>query len=399
MRTEVYDAAVTGHWDGQFDEPRFQQWVEGLRAALRGPSVTLGLVFMSPAYAAQSSQVLEILRVHGRVGLLAGCSGARLIAGGMEIEEQAGVVVGLYHLPGAELKATHFVQSQVEEANGPAYWHLETGVTPDQSHGWLVFADPFTLDPEAWLANWDEAYHPAPILGGLASGDPGSSQTQVYLDGEVYTEGAVAVSFGGAVRLESVVSQACTPIGETWTITKAEGHYIHRIGNRPAYQVLLDTFNALPQEQQQRAAHGNVFVGLVINEYQDEFHRGDFLIRNLLGGDPNSGILSVGARPRTGQSLQFQCRDPNAATEDMVALLARTRRRLSGALVYGGCLCSCHGRGKHLFGVRNHDAALAQRHLGPLALTGFFCNGEIGPVGGRSFVHGYTASLALFVAR
>jgi len=398
MRMELHEFAVTGHWYEEFCEPRFVRWTESLRAALKRPSVTLGLVFLSPAYFCQASQVLEILRVHGQVGLLAGCSSGRLIAGGEEIEERGGVVVGLYHLPGAELKAVHLVQTQVAEANGPAYWHAETGVLPDQSHGWLVFADPFTLDSETWLRGWGEAYRTARAFGGLASGVEGGTETQVYLGGQVHREGAVAISFGGQVRLEGLLSQACTPIGQAWTITKAEGNYIHRIGNQPAFQVLVDTFNGLSQDQQRRAGE-RLFVGLVADEYQEEFRRGDFLIRNLIGGDRDSGVLLVGARPRTGQSLQFQCTDAEAGTQDMVTLLARTRKRVGTASVYGGCLCSCNGRGRGLFGVRNHDATLAQRYLGPLALTGFFCNGEIGPVHNRSFVHGYSASLALFVAR
>ena len=198
------------------------------------------------------------------------------------------------------------------------------------------------------------------------------------------------------MRVASVISQGCTPIGETWTITKAEQNIIHQIGNRPAYQVLLETFNSLPLEEQSKA-RGNLFVGLVVNEYLEEFHRGDFLIRNLIGADPKSGSIAVGAWPRPGQTMQFQRRDARAATEDMVALLERTQRSLNGGRIYGGCLCSCNGRGYRLFGYRNHDADLVQSRLGPLGLSGFFCNGEIGPVGERNFLHGYTASLALFL--
>jgi len=203
---------------------------------------------------------------------------------------------------------------------------------------------------------------------------------------------------GGAVEVEAVVSQACTPIGEPWTITKVEGNLIHQIGNRPAYQVLADTFGRLPKDQQERA-RGNLFVGLVTNEYKEEFHRGDFLIRSLLGGDPKTGVLAVGARPRAGQSVQFQCRDAASATEDLTGLLEGARRKGGGGRILGACLCSCLGRGERLFGVPHHDAVLIQRLLGPVGLTGFFCNGEIGPVGGRSYLHGYTAALGLFVAK
>jgi len=150
---------------------------------------------------------------------------------------------------------------------------------------------------------------------------------------------------------------------------------------------------------EQKKARGNLFIGLVVNEYAEEFHRGDFLVRNLLGGDPNTGILAVGALPRAGQTMQFQRRDAAAANEDMNELLARAKNKLGDKQIYGGCLCSCNGRSSHLFGKPNHDAQTVQQQLGPFGLAGFFCNGEIGPVGQKNFLHGYTASLALFVKK
>ena len=390
--------SVAAHWSGDFDEAALRAWVENLRAGLRAPQVSLGLLFLSPRLFPHAEQILEILRVHGRIPLLAGCSSTSLIADGQEVEENAGLALGLYSLPGVELTAYHFTQGQVEEANGPGYWQMETGVDADKTNGWLVFADPFHLDSESWLRTWNEAYAPLPVLGGLASGDPSSQQTQIYLNGEVFTEGGVAISVAGAVKLQGIISQGCEPIGETWTLTRVDGQFIHEIGNRPAYEVLTETFNALSAEDQ-RKSRGNLLIGLVVNEYLEDFHRGDFLVRQLLGADPRSGGIAVGAMPRTGQTVQFQRRDARAATEDMQALLTRARNQLAGATVYGGCLCSCNGRGHNLFGTPNHDAQMIQKQLGPLGLSGFFCNGEIGPVGELNFLHGYTASLALFVKK
>ena len=387
--------SIAAHWSDSFDEFGLQKWAEQLRGQLSAQP-SLGLVFMSPKFFPQAKQVLEILQVHARVPLLAGCSSQGLIVGNEELEDNAGLTLGLYALPGADLKAFHFTQSQVEEANGPGYWRMETGIEPAQTHGWLVFVDPFHMDSEAWLRSWNGAYAPLPVLGGLASGNFQEQLTQVYLNGEVYEEGGVAVSVGGAVRLQGMTSQGCTPIGETWTLTKVDQNVIHEIGNRPAYEVLAETFNQLTPEEQ-RKARGNLFIGLVVNEYLEEFHRGDFLIRNLLGADPRSGSIAVGALPRMGQTVQFQKQSADAATEDLEELLARTKGELGDAVVYGGCLCCCNGRGRHLFGRSNHDAQLVQERLGPLGLTGFFCNGEIGPVGQKNFLHGYTASLALFV--
>ncbi len=390
--------SIAAHWAGGFDEAGLRQWAQELRAQLLAPQVSLGLVFMSPKFFPFAKTALEILRVHARIPLLAGCSSTGLVAGAQELEGATGLVLALYSLPDAELKGFRFTQEQVEAANGPDYWHEETGVEPAHTNGWLVFIDPFHLDAESWVGSWNLAYAPHPALGGLASGIFNQQTAQVYLNGDVFEEGGVAISVGGDVQLTGVISQGCTPIGETWTLTRVEKNLIHHIGNRPAYAVLAETFQKLPPEEQ-RKAQGNLFIGLVVNEYLEDFHRGDFLVRNLLGGDPHSGVLAVGTLPRAGQTMQFQRRDADAATEDMNELLTRAKNQIRGATIYGGCLCCCNGRGKHLFGRPNHDAEMVQERLGPNGVSGFFCNGEIGPVGEKNFLHGYTASLALFVKK
>jgi small ligand-binding sensory domain FIST len=390
--------AATSHFNGPFNENAIETWAAHTRTQLPAPRVSLGIVFMTPHFFPHANQILEILRVRAQIPLLVGCSSASLIADHQELENTEGIVLGLYAFPNAHLRAARFTQDQLAEPATPTSWHRLTGIDPTDTGGWLVFADPFHLDAELWLQQWNAAYAPIPILGGLASGAPGQSLSQVYLDGDVFEDGGVAVSFGGNVRLASLISQGCTPIGQTWTITRAEQNLIHEIANRPAYLVLAETIQSLPPEEQQRI-QGNLFVGLVFNEYRDHFGRGDFLIRNLLGFDPRSGTLAVGAYPRPGQTLQFQRRDPATATEDLAALLTQTRQQLAGTRIYGACLCSCNGRGQGLFSIPNHDASLVQQQLGPIPLTGFFCNGEIGPVGDRNYLHGYTASLALFVDR
>jgi small ligand-binding sensory domain FIST len=393
-----HDYAVTGHWAQPFDDDAMRDWATNLRKQLRASHVSLCLLIMTPDYFENATLILELLRVHAQIPLLVGCSSTSLVVGSAEIEDKRGLVLALYSLPGAKLRAVRFTQEQVEEATSPAYWHMETGITPEQVNGWLTFADPFHLDAESWLRGWNEAYAPKPILGGLASGDMNAQTTQVYLDGDVFDEGGVALAVGGAVDLRSVISQGCTPIGETWTITKAEENFIHEIGNRPAYQVLAETFETLPKADQEKA-RGNLFIGLVVNEYLEDFHRGDFLVRNILGGDPASGSLAVGAFPRLGQTIQFQRRDATAASQDLHVLLDRLKEQIGDRPIYGACLCCCNGRGHRLFGDASHDAGLIQEKLGPLELTGFFCNGEIGPIGDKNFLHGYTASLALFTAK
>src|SRR6202789_3232534 len=296
--------SVAAYWQGDFDENGLRAWAEKLRAKLGERTVSLGLVFMSPKFFPHAQATLEILRLHSRIPLLAGCSSTSLVAGAKEIENATGIVLALYSLPGAELKGFRFTQEQVQEADGQNYWPTESGVAQNKSNGWLAFIDPFHLDAESWIRSWNESFAPLPTFGGLASGIFQDQSTQVYLNGEVFEDGGVAISVGGDVKLSGVISQGCTPIGDTWTLTRVEQNLIHEIGNRPAYAVLADTFGQLPPEEQ-RKTRGNVFIGLVVNEYLEEYHRGDFLVRNLLGGDPKSGVLAVGALPRPGQTVQF----------------------------------------------------------------------------------------------
>ena len=256
----------------------------------------------------------------------------------------------------------------------------------------------FISTPNPGCAAGTKPTRASPVFGGLASGVFADQTTQVYLNGEVFEEGGVAISVGGDVKLAGVISQGCTPIGETWTLTRVEQNLIHQIANRPAYEVLAETVNQLSAEEQ-RKVRGNLFIGLVVNEYLEDFHRGDFLVRNLLGGDPQTGVLAVGAMPRAGQTMQFQRRDAGRRQRGHERTAGRARKQLGGATVYGGCLCCCNGRGKHLFGSSGHDAQMVQKQFGGIGLAGFFCNGEIGPVGEKNFLHGYTASLALFVKK
>ncbi len=395
MNSEFSAAA---YWQGDFDEQGLREWAEKLRAQLGAHPVSLGLVFMSPKFFPHAQATLEILRVHARIPLLAGCSSASLVAGANEFEDATGVVLALYSLPGAELKGFRFTQTQVEEADSAIYWTLESGVEPKLTNGWLAFIDPFHLDAESWIRSWNATYAAVPVFGGLSSGIFSEQATQVYLNGDVFEDGGVAVSVGGDVKLSGVISQGCTPIGDTWTLTRVEQNLIHQIANRPAYAVLAETVQKLSPADQQKA-RGNLFIGLVVNEYLEDFHRGDFLVRNLIGGDPNSGVLAVAALPRTGQTIQFHRRDAVAANQDMDELLDQAKGKIGDATIYGGCLCCCNGRGKNLFGQPNHDAELVQKELGPLGLAGFYGNGEIGPVGEKNYLHGFTASLALFVKK
>jgi small ligand-binding sensory domain FIST len=358
----------------------------------------LALFFASGAYAADFPDLLAAVQERAGGALVAGCSGWGIIGPSREMEGIPALALMEFPLPGARLHAVHISQLDLEDDRPPEMWREALGVGPEDVNAWLLFADPFSTDTERLLNVLSDAYPDTPVVGGLASGDPASRRTHVFLNGAVYGEGAVAIALGGEYTVRTVVSQGCEPIGEAWTITGAEGHVIETIGQRPAYEVLVDTIRALPPALQWRAQR-NIFIGLAMNEYRDEFRRGDFLVRNLLGADPERGALAVGANPRVGQTVQFQLRDPQAADEDLREMLSAAKQELGENGPVGALLCACNGRGSGLFGRPDHDARAIAEQFGALPIAGFFCNGEIGPVGSRNFLHGYTASIALIVRK
>lgn len=380
-----------------------QTWEEALDGALaqageRVQGADLLLLFLSSALLPHYRELLARLRELTAARLLVGCSGQGVIGTAREIEHRPAVAVLGLTLPGASLRVGHVTQEQIERCATAADWHALLGVHPDDVNAWIILADPFTVDGERLLAGLAAAYPGVPLAGGMASGDPRLRGTHLFLGGRVLSEGAVLIALGGAYTLRTVVAQGAAPIGETWTITGVEQNWVTGLGGRPPLQVLSETLQALPADLRARAAH-NLLVGLAINEYQAEFRRGDFLIRNLIGAHRASGALAIGDAPRVGQTLQFQVRDAEAADEDLREMLAAVCVDLGGTEPVAALLCSCNGRGVGLFGVPDHDARAVAEQLGPLPLAGFFCNGEIGPVGGRPYLHGFTASLALIVPR
>lgn len=376
---------------GAYSEPMV---VETAREALReiGGKVSCGFIFVSADYEPFLPDLLELIQLHAHVPILVGCSGAGLIGSSQEEEFSTGFSLLLLHLPNTKIHA--FRLPAVGDGGELTPDRVRELVGREAAHcsAWVFLGNPYTLAVEPWLDAWNAVFPGVATVGGLASGGRRGDSAIVFHERRVI-DGGVVLGFSGGVEVATLVSQGCRPIGEPFTITGAEGHLVTSLGSMPAFSVLDRTYGALPPEDK-ALAQGNLFVGLAMSEYVEEYKTGDFLIRNLIGGDPEAGVLAVGALPRVGQTLQFQLRDRASADADLrqvVGAIAALGTKPFASLVF-----SCTGRGRHLFGERHHDANVLGEILGPHASAGFFCNGEIGPVGGRNFVHGYTASIAVF---
>lgn len=373
---------------GPFEEVKVREAALRVREHLGGKADIL-FVFASCDLRDGLDDLVELLQIHAHCPRIIGCSAGGLIGTAREDEGFSGFSFLALRTPGAEIFCAEIPAAPDYGAwNGVRQWGRE-GCT-----GWIVLGNPTQLG-EDWIAAWNSAVGSTPSYGGLASGGHRGDELFIFNEQGESSAAAIAIGLRGSVKLAGIVSQGCRPIGEPLTITRAENNLIHQLACQRAYDQLQTAFQTLTETEREKA-QGNILVGLAMSEYVDDFHTGDFLVRSILGGDPGNGALALGAIPRVGQTLQFQLRDHESAHEDLHEMLLTLRSSL-GAPPFAGLLFSCGGRGKNLFGKPNHDAGLVEQIFPGTPLAGLHCNGEIGSVGGKAHLHGFTASAAFFV--
>jgi small ligand-binding sensory domain FIST len=360
------------------------------RDALGGRTCDLAVVFASGAHLAAPEATLE--GVYEALGPeeLVGCGAAGVIGEMREVEEGTAVSVWAAALDGGSATPFHAEVEALGEGEG-----VMSGM-PDLAGaaGALLLSDPFTFPTDAVLRELSAAAPMLPLLGGLASARSPDAETLLFLGDEVVTSGAVGVRFDG-VEILPCVSQGAAPIGPELTITAAEGPIIGELAGRPALEKLRETIEALTAEDL-RLVQGGLLMGIVIDPNKPEYLQGDFLVRGLVGADPDTGQVAVGTDVRPGQVVRLHARDADSADRDLRAALGARMRALGGRAPAGALLISCNGRGAGMFGQPHHDATALDHELGGAPAAGFFAAGEIGPVGGEYFVHGFTATVAVF---
>ena len=357
------------------------------------PQFDLAMVLVTPHHAPSIAEIGCKVADALETEKVIGCSGQGLIVNSREWEGVPAISIWAAHLPNTEIATAHL--NYQSEADGGAF----TGWTPEFLGEWpeassiIALAEPFTFPTDVLLARLNEDRPGVRVWGGICSGSaPGEGR--LFLGREACDQGAVLVRLAGDVRIHSTVSQGCRPIGEPMVVTKAEVNEILELGGRPALAVLKALFQSLPAREQRTFTQG-LHVGRVINEYQDKFEYGDFLIRNVGGMDAQRQSIAITDFIRAGQTIQFHLRDHQSASADLEQMLKQTAAEVREPRGLGGLLFSCNGRGSNLFPEPNHDAGLVQRYFPQTPLNGFFAAGEIGPVAGQNFIHGFTASLAL----
>ncbi|HZQ84608.1 MAG TPA: FIST N-terminal domain-containing protein [Acidimicrobiales bacterium] len=347
-----------------------------------GAEPDLAVLFVTPPHAGALEDAARAVRSIVEPRALIGCAAESVIGDGREIEE--GPAVSLWAGRVGDLVPVRLTARPGEPFAVEGWPHD----IPFEPSALVLLADPFSFPVEV-LYQWLDEHHPGlPVLGGNASAARGPGGNRLALDDRVTVDGAVGVLLGPGVGVASLVSQGCRPIGQPLVVTKAERNIVYELGGQPAYERLMEIARGGLSEDEVRMVNEGLFMGLVIDEHRLEFGPGDFLVRNVMGFDPENGAIAVNDLVTIGTTAQFHVRDAVTADEELRRLLAG--READAALVF-----TCNGRGKRLFRTAHHDAALVDEALDGAPAAGLFCQGEFGPVGGRNFVHGFTASIAL----
>lgn len=351
-----------------------------VRERLGSTPPSLCLAFVSAHHRRAWAELPRLVADAVGAETLIGCSAGGVIGGGHEHETGSALSLTAAVLPGVAVRPFHIVDA------------IDTGHVAFAATGAqhvVLLPDPLSFDVEETLRRLDESCPGGTVVGGLASGGQEPGCHALFTTDRVHDRGCVGVVLAGDLAVDTIVAQGCRPVGEPMFVTRAERNVVHELDGRAAGAVLQDVYRrAAPAERPlfRRA----LFLGLAMQEHRQRYGHGDFLVRNLLGIDGRSGALVVAALVREGMVVQFHVRDARTSAHDLESLLAAYHGTPHGALLF-----SCLGRGRGLYGRPDHDTDAFRARLGDVPLGGFFCNGEIGPVGGRTYLHGYTSVFAM----
>jgi len=346
----------------------------------------LAMVFVTPVHAAAIEEIVATINATLAPTSMLGCAAVSVVGGEREVER--GPAISLW--AGRTGRVTPFHLSVAQSPDGLTF----TGwpeVIPDDASALLLLPDPFTFPTDDLLRRMEEDRPGMPVVGGMASAARAPGGNRLVIDDRVVTSGAVGAFLGPEVEVTTVVSQGCRPVGSPFVVTKAEHNIVYELAGRPAVERLQEVAAALPDDDRELLAD-MVQIGRVIDESKLDFGPGDFLVRQVVGADPNSGALRVGDIVEVGSTAQFQVRDASTADEDL-------RRMVGGRSAQAALVFTCNGRGTHLFPEPHHDAMVVSESLGGAPTAGMFCAGELGPIGGHNFMHGFTASVVLLTTR
>jgi small ligand-binding sensory domain FIST len=367
----------------------------GLLQAQQPEPPDLAIAFFSAHHKKAAAELASSLMARLGPKSLVGCMGESILANEREVEGEPALAVwtAKWSKP-VEMHSFCLAPEQTPDGLSLLGWPDSLVDADPKQSLLLLFGDPYTLPIDTLLQQFNEDHAGLPVIGGMSSGARGAGESRLLLNQSVHALGAVGVLLQGLPRVRSIVSQGCRPVGKPMLVTKVHENVIQELGGQTPLAQLQALWPTLCTSDQELFRNG-FHIGRVMNEYQGDFSRGDFLVRNVMGLDEATGALAITDHLRVGQTVQFHVRDAHSADEDLHTLLRRDRKNEKGPPA-GGLVFTCNGRGSRLFGSADHDAKAIRSELGNIPLAGFFAQGELGPVGGQNFIHGFTASVLLF---
>jgi small ligand-binding sensory domain FIST len=388
--SEVFRFASALTFETDVKKAAFDLGATVSRQLKSGPADLL-FVFPSSHFAGRAHELLAQLRDAVPSRVLVGCTGEGVIGEDREVERTPAVAVVAALLPDVDVRPFALLPEEIRDVAETPRKLPYTIHSRRDTKAFLVVADPFSALMDGLLSAFNETYPGIPVVGGMASGAGAPGESALLLNDHTYRQGAVGVALAGAIEIDSIVSQGCRPIGPLFTVTASDANVIKQLDGKPAIAQIQAVVEELSETDKALLQNG-LFVGRAIDSSKDMIGRGDFLVRGVVGLDRKTGAIAIGDFLETGETVQFQLRDAATAVEDLELML--TPQSLydvpSGAILF-----SCNGRGKRLYGRDNGDISSINAFFDKMPIAGFFCAGEIGPIGGKNFVHGHTASLAL----
>ena len=356
----------------------------------------LGLVFISSHHSSSYEEITEKIKEKINCEFILWCSGSGVIGEGKEFEYLPGVSLTVASLPNVTLKPFHFTQDILPNPDeSPDAWKESVDVLDDDPKTIILFPDPFSIRTEYVLDGLDFAFPNTKIIGALASGGNKPGDNALFVNGETYSKGCSGVVISGDFELDILVAQSCRPIGEPMIVTQSNNNVINELDSDLPIVAIKKLYDELPEDEK-GIMNNALQIGILMDRLGDIDDEITYMIRNISSIDKDTGSISIGESITDGQVVQFHLRDSGAAQEELKKMLTEYKIN-DDQIIKSTLMFSSVGRGKYLLGESHHDINLYKNIIDNNSpITGFFSNGEISPIGDRTYLHGYTSSFAIF---
>jgi len=351
------------------------------------------VAFVTGDHAGRMPSLLAALANAAGTPYVAGCSAAGVMAGAREVE--GGSAVAVLAVASDTIRGTPFLFHDDGDHGLTAGTRIGQRLSTSRGTDDLVllWPDPLQIRPDRLLQGIGAALGPICAAGGAAS-IAGTAEDTFQFSGTQLAVGAIAgMRLSGDFRYQVAVSQGCRPLCEPLLVTRSHENLILEIEGKPALDALREQVAA--ELADVSGMVGQLFVGLLPDLESGAVRPGEYLVRNIVAADPDTGVLGIADAVEEGQRILFARREPTSAREELAAAIERVRPSRTGLDYRFGLYFNCVARGRSLYGKENVDSALLAAGLPEVPLLGFFSNAELAPLRGVNHLFTYSGVLVL----